>query len=199
MTKSVLDFELLAWKPWIDAVDAYQFLSRMNSPGDHQHWRLYWIAGIAMLRAVGHVLDKVDSKHSDLSKRIISDWWAANKLKNPAIFFEFIEDERNSILKVYKFGAVAYPVTSSTISDRGLSYSELVEKYGERKIIVWGDEQRDGIELTGYALRWWEDELRVIEQAIIEGIERPFKQGNRILDELVSRSLSRRKQLDGIP
>jgi hypothetical protein len=199
MNRNIEDFELLAWKPWVDAVDAYRFLSRMNSPGDHQHWRFYWIAGIAMLRAVGHVLDKVDSNHSDLSKRIISDWWASNKLRRPTIFFEFIEDERNNILKVYKFGAVAYPVTSSTMSDRGLSYAELVRKYGERKIIVWGDERRDGIELMGYALRWWEEELRTIEQSIIERIEQPFKQGRTILDELIARSLLRRKQTEGIP
>jgi hypothetical protein len=52
------------------------------------------------------------------------------------------------------------------MSDRGLTYQQLVSKYGERKMIVWGEEAEDGLRLLETALNWWEMNLRAIEQAI---------------------------------
>lgn len=70
-------------------------------------WRLRWAGLIALLRAVGHVLAKVDSKASIEAKSAIDEAW--NRLNDakpqPKIFWEFIDAERNNILKAYDFGA----------------------------------------------------------------------------------------------
>jgi len=60
-------------------------------------FRLYWVGGVALARAVGHVLHKVDGEHNATIKRAVAlayAAWNAAKQAN-AIFWEFIELERN--------------------------------------------------------------------------------------------------------
>src|SRR6058998_1514510 len=75
-------------------------------------FRLFWVAGVALLRAVGHVLQKVDAERNPAMKlqieRAYSEW-KRDKETN-AIFWEFIEDERNNILKEYAIGFLAGPI-----------------------------------------------------------------------------------------
>jgi len=68
--------------------------------------RVSWVSILALLRAVGHVLDKVDATSSAPMKAAIRSWWdKINASKpEPRIFWEFIEQERNEVLKVYEFG-----------------------------------------------------------------------------------------------
>ena len=70
-------------------------------------FRLRWAGLVALLRAVGHVLDKVDGKASPEARAAIRTAWAAHQPPNPAgaIFWSFIEHERDNILKQYTFGA----------------------------------------------------------------------------------------------
>ncbi len=61
------------------------------------------MATVSLLRAVGHVLNKVDGASCPEMRAAVDEvWseWKADKTAN-AIFFDFIEDERNSILKEY--------------------------------------------------------------------------------------------------
>ena len=98
---------LKAWEPFWDCVSIlFEF---QNSDADEEctEWRLYWVAGIALLRTIGHVLNKVDSTTSITHKRAVDQAWADWK-SNPSdngIFWDFIEKERNNLLKTYDFGA----------------------------------------------------------------------------------------------
>ncbi len=60
-----------------------------------------WVLTIALLRAVGHALEKEDAKSDARVKKAQRSWW--NTLKatkpNPSIFWEFIERDRNLLLK----------------------------------------------------------------------------------------------------
>lgn len=70
-------------------------------------WRLRWAGFVSLLRAVGHVLDNVDGEESPEARKAIDEAWASLKKSKPEprIFHEFIEEERNNVLKAYQFGA----------------------------------------------------------------------------------------------
>ncbi len=59
--------------------------------------RIRWTTCVTLLRAVGHVLRNVDSRENkEISTRLFESW------KREPIFSEFIEKERNEILKQYE-------------------------------------------------------------------------------------------------
>src|SRR3954463_9903771 len=68
-------------------------------------WRRQWVLSITLLRAIGHVLDKVDGASSAAARKAIDAWWSAVKATRPAIFWQFIDQERNSVLKTYQSNA----------------------------------------------------------------------------------------------
>lgn len=121
------------------------------------NWRLDWAATVALLRAVGHVLHKVDGKQGAATKTAIDAAWSRWK-KDPkdAIFRDFIEQERNSVLKEYEIGsqAPAYLLTE----DGGRIRLE----DGSGALLL---EQPD-VERVDEALRWWEQQLSAIEAAL---------------------------------
>lgn len=101
---------LRAWQPFWDCVAIlFQFQNSDVSDGDIElsEWRLYWVAGIALLRTIGHVLAKVDANSSAKHSHAIADVWRKFQSDRRAyeIFWEFIEKERNNLLKTYSFGA----------------------------------------------------------------------------------------------
>ena len=69
-------------------------------------FRTSWLGIITQLRAVGHVLDKVDGPTDPrLAKVVTERWQELNRSKpEPAIFWGFIESERNRFLKNYEHG-----------------------------------------------------------------------------------------------
>ena len=63
-----------------------------------------WLITITLLRAVGHVLAKADSGSSDAGIAIDKQFAELKARKpEPVIFWRFIEEERNNVLKVYRF------------------------------------------------------------------------------------------------
>ena len=72
-------------------------------------WRIKWVSAVALLRAVGHVLGNVDNNkkiNPKLSMVIEEKWKLLNRSKpKPIIFWQFIEKERNNVIKEYKLGA----------------------------------------------------------------------------------------------
>ena len=64
--------------------------------------KILWFSTLTLLRAIGHVLHKIDSKSKSLefqnavAKRYME--WQSN-----IMFNEFIQEERNAILKEYDF------------------------------------------------------------------------------------------------
>ena len=90
------NFRLRAWEPLKHAAAAQELLDRHDEFEEHPEWVLFWVAGVALLRAVGHVLHKVDGTRCPKLKEIIARRWAewkADRTAN-AVFWNFIEEER---------------------------------------------------------------------------------------------------------
>jgi hypothetical protein len=160
--------------------------------------RVAWVGIVTLLRAVGHVLQKIDSKyHSDVDQVRKQLWekWASTK-PEPAIFWEFIENARNGVLKQYEFGfSRTFEVRCTEegpvkIGLRGdlLARSE-PEQLGQREL----HNLQSGIidpgpflgrperEVAAQAIEWWEQTLTEIE--LRAGIRGPSQQPE-IIDEL---------------
>ena len=69
-------------------------------------FRASWFAVVGLLRAVGHVLDKVDSVNDEHVRAAATECWKelSHSKPEPAIFWGFIEGERNRFLKNYEHG-----------------------------------------------------------------------------------------------
>jgi hypothetical protein len=91
---------LKAWAVWEDAREA---ISDFSAAEENMTaiWRVKLMASVALLRAIGHVLDKADRKQGGEIGRRIQAQWPAMKA-NPT--FIVIDELRNSILKLYEFG-----------------------------------------------------------------------------------------------
>ncbi len=185
--------ELKAWEPWHDALAAYQELYRHESPGEFKHWRIYWLAGITALRAIGHVLQNVDAKNSSLHKQLNRDLWNWLSRAQEPIFVEFIKGERDSLLKTYQTGVIPSRHTVAGWQDRGLAYEEIVSRNGEFVSLNWTEEGDCALRLFWIALQWWEYRLRAYEQALIENDNAAFRSGDRRIWELATANFKERE------
>jgi len=137
-------------------------------------WRTRWVAAVALLRTVGHVLDKVDGESSPKLKAAVSSAYGALKTTRPEplIYWEFIEKERNNLLKLYEFGvqqnvtvrpgAVWYNLTTGESGSTGggpTTYEHLV-----RDGPYAGQDPRDVI---AKAIAWWRDYLDAIDRRAV--------------------------------
>ena len=75
----------------------------LESVIDEQRFRVYWAASLSLLRAVGHVLQKVDAETSPEVREAVDQAWKrwGDDRDVHALFWEFIEGERNLVLKKY--------------------------------------------------------------------------------------------------
>lgn len=153
---------IIARKALRDLQVAHKLLEAEESA---ERFRVHWIAAVALCRAVGHVLQKIDSNASPKLKNAISQIYATWKTKPEVhyIFFEFIEDERNAVLKEYEFGFLSGPVDlvvlpsgfTSTLEDNmfcPLSSGRFA-----------GEDCRDVLEL---AINWWQAQLSQIDTIV---------------------------------
>jgi len=84
--------------------DCRAALEQAERASDPVAFRVHWAALVALLRAVGHVLDKVDGRQSKSLRRAIdARWrvWNADRAGNRA-YWSFIEAERANVLKAYE-------------------------------------------------------------------------------------------------
>jgi hypothetical protein len=154
-------------------------LEMLEAQRDLARWRVHWAGALALLRAVGHVLHKVDGADPKTHRLIdiAYDRWKAQRKEN-AIFWEFIEQERNNILKEYRFNlhpldhvdvAVMLTVRQSETGEElripqvipidDNIYRPVLDGYGE------GNDARD---VYREALDWWNVELTAIDHALSE-------------------------------
>lgn len=150
---------LVAWDVLEDCENALEMLQVEES---FDKFRVIWVAAIAQVRAVGHVLHKVDGERNLKLKKIIEDTfsdWKKDRDSN-AIFWEFIENERNSVLKQYEFGFLFGPIGVITPAeqeivelDEGLFCPILEGRYE-------GEDCRD---ILAEAIKWWKTQLELVE------------------------------------
>ncbi len=160
--------------------DARLALDMLQAEADPDRWRVHWVGGAALLRAVGHVLLNVDHEADPELARVGNAAHRRWRSADPAhvVYREFILEERNNILKEYRSKVhpldnvpVAISLTlvhaeASDVSqvDQRIDLDEnlfrpLVEGYGE------GEDARD---VFAEAINWWERELAIIEQGVAE-------------------------------
>ncbi len=150
-------------------------LEMLEEVEDLGRWRLLWAGSVALLRAVGHVLKKIDGESPQI--RVVIDRrfddWKRERQAN-SVFWDFIENERNNILKEYRSSVSPDEEILLTVQADGPSrgagdmgqkgqvfrlseniYRPIVSGYGE------GEDARD---IYRQALDWWGRELAAIEE-----------------------------------
>lgn len=88
-------------------------LSLLEEETDARKWRILWAAAVALARAVGHVLNKVDGRNPvcrEVSNEFHRSWKIAEEHE---IFRDFIEHERNNLLKEYS--SDVHPLTEASV------------------------------------------------------------------------------------
>lgn len=133
-------------------------------------WRTRWVAVVTLLRMVGHVLDKVDGARAPRLRSAIDAAYQELKAKRPEplIFWEFIDKERNNLLKTYEFGVQQNVIlrpggvwlnlrTGESGADPSgpTTYEDLV-----REGLFAGQDPRA---VVAEAIEWWKDYLRDVE------------------------------------
>lgn len=135
-------------------------------------WRRRWITCVILLRAVGHVLKNVDANACGALKSEISAAFEQIKQTKPCpiIFWEFIEKERNHIVKQYKFNAgqgIRITGGEAGYNESGkLVYSSQGSIEFLYKINSGPFEGRNQVDVIQEAIDWWENYLDEIDKAV---------------------------------
>jgi hypothetical protein len=155
-----------------DCILARDYFSIAVGNGDYQQAKILWFSCVTLLRAVGHVLHKVDSQKftAALSNTLNAQFkqWKSEE----AIFRDFIEKERNSIVKEYdltvQVSEYQEPVTFMTsdgcrfiTSDEhtlclNMTLKELVKARGH-------GEGNTPLSVLDEAIEWWKSKLKLFE------------------------------------
>lgn len=128
-----------------------------------REWRVQWVATITLLRIVGHVLDKVDSTISPSYKNEIDRSWKnlQQSKPEPNIFWQFIDNERNSVLKEYTVSAGQGVTIHLSDGEANAAYHYVLTD-GPFK-------DQDQRTVISDAIAWWQQYLDQIDQAVALG------------------------------
>ncbi|MCG7571609.1 hypothetical protein MHM89_17055 [Pseudoalteromonas sp. CNC9-20] len=129
---------------------------------DQVKFRVLWVSAIALSRAVGHVLHKIDGPSSIALENAISAAYSTWKQQNEGneIFKNFIEDERNSVLKEYEFGFLSASVELAVLPCNSIFELSKNLFCPINQGPYEGEDCRDVLAL---AINWWEEKLTEIE------------------------------------
>jgi hypothetical protein len=134
-------------------------------------WRRKWILAVVLLRAVGHVLDKVDGSKTSTYRAAIDRWWSELKASKPApsIFWHLIDEERNTILKEYQTTASQGVTLQPTVIEINVRTGE--QKVDPPKPPIYHYtfnsgpyKERDQREVLLEAIAWWEQQLDLVDR-----------------------------------
>ncbi len=147
-------------------------LAELTDGVQGRQWRRRWITCVVLLRAIGHVLEKVDGERDAILRKNIDVWWKSVKQgkPEPLIFWDFIDEERNSILKEYQTRAgqgVAIQLSGIELNLRtGEQRSDPPKHAIYHYTINTGPfAGREQHELLAEAISWWESQLNAIDAA----------------------------------
>jgi hypothetical protein len=143
-----------------DCEVAFRLLDDEERP---EVFRVLWVAGISLARAVGHVLHKVDAERDSATKRAVEaayGVWQLDRSSN-TIFWDFIEEERNQVLKQYSIGFSPGPVSVLVGTEAVTIGDHLFCPITDGTYA--GEDCRDVLQ---EAIEWWRRQLSQIEQAI---------------------------------
>jgi hypothetical protein len=148
--------------------------SRHTDDLQDYEFRLSWIALVTLLRAVGHVLDKVDgdsTKNPKLSKVIREKYQEIKKSRpEPIIFWKFIEEHRNNVIKMYKFEVSRGLEIKSLDADVPVRVEAIQAKVSSPNARFYSElandhfSGRSEIEVLKEAIDWWKAYLDEIDK-----------------------------------
>ena len=146
-------------------------LVHLENEPDERNWRVHWVAAVTLLRTVGHVLDKVDGRANAQLRLTARKLYEKGKTDpEHEIFREFIDNERNNVLKEYEFGVSEGPIEvllsketpAGPVPIHVVQISENI--YRPMRDGVYAGE--DGRTLIEYSIEWWERQLNQLEQSL---------------------------------
>jgi len=124
-----------------------------------------------MLRTVGQVLDKVDSKTDPKLARIIASHWSELKANRDAnwIFWEFIDRERDNILKEFELGAAPEPLMLITNDDLEAGVApDLTEIIRSQGLELFTADGLTAIDAFEEAILFWSEYLKSIKAEFVK-------------------------------
>ena len=153
-------------------------LEMLQMESDPDRWRVLWAGAVALIRAIGHVLLNVDqpsdprvAKAGDAAHR----HWKSGDPKH-AIYRDFIQEERNNILKEYRSKVhplenvdVVVRLTLQNPKTGEIEYVEDIQSLDEnlfRPLVEGYGEGEDARDIYQEALDWWDQELTRIDEDI---------------------------------
>jgi hypothetical protein len=147
-------------------------LEELRQDPTEQRWVVRWVAALALLRTVDEALKNVDAQISPAIRNARADWKRGLQNSTPLIYAEFIRGDTNRLLhqakvvSVNRSGLVLPPGPSLTTSPRDASTSVV---FKHRYSMASGAfEGRDPRDLVEEAIRWWEQQLTLIERDAAE-------------------------------
>lgn len=152
--------------------DCIQAAAQLTDGVQGAQWRISYMANVALLRAVYHVLESRDVA-GDPRLRQAFMIWSADLLKSkpkPEIYWEFIVSERNLLLKEYQSSAGQGVTVPGNLFEMNLETGEqkssrlgsIEHHYTMNDGAFMGRDHRD---LVQEAISWWYDQLEMLEKA----------------------------------
>jgi hypothetical protein len=144
--------------------DVEQCLEWFDDETDEFRFRMALIAAVALVRTVGHVLKKVDGQQDPALMAIVDQRFSEWKRDRPSakVFWEFIDAERNSILKEYDLRFDFSPMVTTAEADHAWRLgSNIYCPISEGAYA--GEDVRD---VLREAVCWWKSELVEIERRL---------------------------------
>ncbi|KTB77303.1 hypothetical protein AO070_17190 [Pseudomonas syringae pv. syringae PD2766] len=136
-------------------------------------WRLNWVTAVVLIRAVGHILNKVDGKAfpavRKLANELHQEWKAGGA--SDEIFKNFIEEERNNIIKEYEFGVSEGPVPivavmQDSVTGEFFEQRAVIDENIYRPMRGGFYEGEDGRTLLDDSITWWKKQLDRIDDEV---------------------------------
>ena len=154
--------------------DCEAALEMLEDERDERRWRVLWVGALALLRAVGHVLRNVDGRIPRAGAAINAAYesWTAKQPEH-LVFREFIEKERNNILKEYRLSVLDSAESHVAVvvgdSDAGYITDEtplVLDENLFRPVTVGFGVGEDARDVYREAIKWWEQELTRLEAVL---------------------------------
>jgi hypothetical protein len=151
-------------------------LEELREDPTEQQWVVRWVAALALLRTVDEALKNVDAQISPAIRSARANWKRGLQNSTPLIYAEFIRGDTNRLLHQAKVVSVnksdlVLPETPS------LDLSLITSPRDQRTSVLFKHkysmasgafEGRDPRDLVEEAIRWWEQQLTLIERDAAE-------------------------------
>jgi hypothetical protein len=160
----------------------------LEAEKDLRRWRILWAGSMALIRAVGHVLHKVDGTDKvtrDIANEFFSRWKSSEE---HGIFREFVEHERNNLLKEYRSDvhpledvSVAIQATLMPLAGgENVTAPFVLDLDGNlfRPMLDGPWEGTDCRELYADAIAWWRSQLNEIDVEVVRRRGRNMLRGD---------------------